>query len=86
MFQTGSDKMPDLVIPPAEMGTFFDPQYQVCGFTFSDSSGQKFLLPIPAAMMSALVNDARRQLDEIPGALDWTSQPGMAAQKTPAGT
>lgn len=85
MYSTGNDKMPDLVIPPAEMGTFFDPHHQVCGFTFSDATGQKFLLPIPGAMMSALVDDARRQLDAIEGAKDWISQPGVAAERVPSG-
>jgi hypothetical protein len=85
MYQTGNDKMPDLVIPPAEMGTFFDPHHQVCGFTFSDATGQKFLLPIPGAMMSALINDARRQLDSFEGSLNWISQPGVAVEQAPSG-
>jgi hypothetical protein len=78
-------KLPDLVIPPAEMGTFFDPGNQVCGFTFSDATGQMFLLPIPGEMMSALVNEARRQMDSIEGVESWISQPGVVAQKVPDG-
>ncbi len=67
------------------MGVFFDPTAQVCGFTFMDGGGQLILLPIPGEMMSALVNDARRQLDSIDGALHWLSVPGVAVQQKAAG-
>lgn len=78
-------KLPDAVLPPQEMGVFFDPAAQVCGFTFMDGGGQVILLPIPGEMMSALVDDARRQLDSIDGAIHWLSVPGVAVEKAPAG-
>ena len=76
-----SKQVPDLVIPPAEMGTFFDPANQICGFSFTDGSGQRYLLPIPGEMMSRMVNDARQQMDSIDGVEHWISQPGVVVEK-----
>lgn len=78
-------RLPDAVLPPQEMGVYFDPSAQVCGFTFMDGGGQVILLPIPGDMMSALVDDARRQLDSIEGAMHWLSLPGVGTRPAPAG-
>lgn len=80
-----SNRLPDAVLPPQEMGVYFDPGLQVCGFTFMDGGGQVILLPVPGEIMSALVNDARHQLDTIDGALNWLSIPGASTEKAPAG-
>ncbi len=76
-----SKKLPDVVIPPNEMGTFFDVSNQVCGFTFTDGAGQMYLLPIPGEMMSRMVTDARQQMDSIDGFEHWISQPGVVVEK-----
>ncbi|MBL8518811.1 MAG: hypothetical protein JNM76_17735 [Betaproteobacteria bacterium] len=74
-----SSRLPDAVLPPQEMGTFFDPSLQVCGFTILDPDGRLILVPIPGEIMSALINDARRELDSIDGAMNWLSIPGAVA-------
>jgi hypothetical protein len=80
-----TQRPPDAVLPPQEMGTFFDPELQVCGFTIMDADGRVILVPIPGEIMSALVDDARRELDSIEGATKWLSIPGAVAD-APSGS
>jgi hypothetical protein len=68
--------LPDNVIVPAAMGSHFDVGNHICGLTFTDLDGKVFLLPMPASMFRAVVEDALKHLDSIPGVADWMSVPG----------
>jgi len=69
-------RMPDNVIVPAAMGSHFDVGNHICGLTFTDLDGKVFLLPMPASMFRAVVEDALKHLDTVPGVMEWMSVPG----------
>jgi len=68
------DKLPDYVIPVSGIGTYLDAQNEVCGLAFDDSSGNRYLLPMPGRVLAGVAGDIQKATASVQGLLEWQSK------------
>jgi len=66
--------MPDYVVPLAKIGTYLDSANQVCGLLFEDTSGKKYLLPMPGKVLAGVSQDIQKATASVVGLMEWQSK------------